>query len=90
MRLSVINTGYFKLDNLLNNSTTAAHEYGHTKIVPIVAVGLAGVVSAARFAGFHLEWEFAQNAIESLACDGHLLRWPLSFLASVIVFDMSF
>lgn len=23
------NTGYFKLDNLLNNSTTAAHEYGH-------------------------------------------------------------
>ncbi len=24
------NTGYFKLDNLLRNSTTAAHEYGHT------------------------------------------------------------
>lgn len=24
------NTGYFKQDNLLNNSTTAAHEYGHT------------------------------------------------------------
>lgn len=24
------NTGYFKLDNLLNNSTTAAHEYGHS------------------------------------------------------------
>jgi hypothetical protein len=24
------NTGYFKLDNLLNNSTTAAHEFGHT------------------------------------------------------------
>lgn len=24
------NSGYFKLDNLLNNSTTAAHEYGHT------------------------------------------------------------
>jgi hypothetical protein len=24
------NTGYFKLDNLLHNSTTAAHEYGHT------------------------------------------------------------
>ena len=24
------NTGYFKLENLLNNSTTAAHEYGHT------------------------------------------------------------
>jgi hypothetical protein len=24
------NTGYFKLDNLANNSTTAAHEYGHT------------------------------------------------------------
>jgi hypothetical protein len=24
------NTGYFKTDNLANNSTTAAHEYGHT------------------------------------------------------------
>ncbi|HVM89375.1 MAG TPA: hypothetical protein VMT76_14400 [Puia sp.] len=24
------NTGYFKLDNLRHNSTTAAHEYGHT------------------------------------------------------------
>ncbi|MEO6584296.1 MAG: peptidase M10 [Ferruginibacter sp.] len=24
------NTGYFKLDNLLSNSTTAAHEFGHT------------------------------------------------------------
>ncbi len=24
------NTGYFQLDNLLNNSTTAAHEFGHT------------------------------------------------------------
>lgn len=24
------NTGYFKLDNLVNESTTAAHEFGHT------------------------------------------------------------
>jgi hypothetical protein len=24
------NTGYFQLDNLLHNSTTAAHEFGHT------------------------------------------------------------
>jgi len=24
------NTGYFKLDNLLHHSTTAAHEFGHT------------------------------------------------------------
>jgi hypothetical protein len=24
------NTGYFQLDNILNNSTTAAHEFGHT------------------------------------------------------------
>lgn len=24
------NTGYFKLENLLDNSTTAAHEFGHT------------------------------------------------------------
>ncbi len=28
------NTGYFKLDNLLNNSTTAAHEFGHTLGLP--------------------------------------------------------
>ena len=28
------NTGYFKLDNLLNNSTTAAHEFGHTIGLP--------------------------------------------------------
>jgi len=35
--------------------------------------------SAARIAGSHLEWEFARNAIESLACDGHPKRWPLSF-----------
>ena len=24
------NTGYFQLDNILNNNTTAAHEFGHT------------------------------------------------------------
>ena len=28
------NTGYFKLENLLHNSTTAAHEYGHTIGLP--------------------------------------------------------
>ncbi|MEP7277965.1 MAG: peptidase M10 [Bacteroidota bacterium] len=28
------NTGYFKLENLLYNSTTAAHEYGHTLGLP--------------------------------------------------------
>ncbi|MEO6314440.1 MAG: peptidase M10 [Chitinophagaceae bacterium] len=28
------NTGYFKLENLLNNSTTAAHEFGHTLGLP--------------------------------------------------------
>jgi hypothetical protein len=28
------NTGYFKVANLLNNSTTAAHEYGHTLGLP--------------------------------------------------------
>lgn len=28
------NTGYFKLDNLLNNSTTASHEFGHTIGLP--------------------------------------------------------
>ena len=30
-------------------ASVLAHEYGHTKIVPIVAIGLAGVVSVARF-----------------------------------------
>src|ERR1700704_4530184 len=27
--------------------------------------------SAARLAGSHLEWEFASDAIEKFACDGH-------------------
>ena len=27
--------------------------------------------SAARLTGSHLEWEFASDAIENLACDGH-------------------
>jgi membrane-associated phospholipid phosphatase len=31
-------------------ASVLSYEYGHTKIVPIVACGLAGVVSAARFA----------------------------------------
>ena len=30
MKLYSINTGYFKLQNILDNSTTAAHEFGHT------------------------------------------------------------
>ena len=44
------NTGYFKLDNLLNNSTTAAHEYGHTiglihpKILDIRGNGTPGIM----------------------------------------------
>jgi hypothetical protein len=44
------NTGYFKLDNLFNNSTTAAHEYGHTigldhpKILDIRGKGLPGIM----------------------------------------------
>ena len=44
------NTGYFKLDNLLNNSTTAAHEYGHTiglihpKILDIRGKGTPGIM----------------------------------------------
>lgn len=32
------NTGYFLADNLLNGSTTAAHEYGHTLGLPHPAV----------------------------------------------------
>ncbi len=44
------NTGYFKLDNLLNHSTTAAHEYGHTiglhhpQIVDIRGKGIPGIM----------------------------------------------
>lgn len=44
------NTGYFKLDNLLNNSTTAAHEYGHTigldhpRILDIRGEGVPGIM----------------------------------------------
>jgi hypothetical protein len=44
------NTGYFKLDNLLNNSTTAAHEYGHTlgldhpDILDIRGMGQPGIM----------------------------------------------
>lgn len=44
------NTGYFKLDNLLNNSTTAAHEFGHTlgldhpSILDIRGSGMPGIM----------------------------------------------
>jgi hypothetical protein len=44
------NTGYFKLDNLFNNSTTAAHEYGHTigldhpKMLDIRGKGQPGIM----------------------------------------------
>jgi hypothetical protein len=44
------NTGYFKLDNLINNSTTAAHEYGHTiglhhpEILDIRGKGTPGIM----------------------------------------------
>src|ERR1700733_15257885 len=44
------NTGYFKLGNLLNHSTTAAHEYGHTlgldhpKLLDIRGKGQPGIM----------------------------------------------
>lgn len=44
------NTGYFKLDNLLNNSTTAAHEFGHTlgldhpEMLDIRGKGIPGIM----------------------------------------------
>lgn len=44
------NTGYFKLDNLLNRSTTAAHEFGHTiglahpEVLDIRGSGVPGIM----------------------------------------------
>ena len=44
------NTGYFKLDNLLQTSTTSAHEYGHTiglvhpKVLDIRGKGVPGIM----------------------------------------------
>ena len=44
------NTGYFKLENLLNNSTTAAHEFGHTlgldhpEVIDIRGRGVPGIM----------------------------------------------
>ncbi|MFT3683246.1 MAG: peptidase M10 [Ferruginibacter sp.] len=44
------NTGYFKLDNLLDHSTTAAHEFGHTiglehpEILDIRGYGTPGIM----------------------------------------------
>jgi hypothetical protein len=44
------NTGYFKLDNLIQTSTTAAHEYGHTiglihpAILDIRGNGIPGIM----------------------------------------------
>jgi hypothetical protein len=44
------NTGFFKLDNLLNHSTTAAHEYGHSlgldhpEIMDIRGGGVPGIM----------------------------------------------
>lgn len=44
------NTGYFKYDNLLNGSTTAAHEFGHTlglvhpKVLDIRGKGVPGIM----------------------------------------------
>ena len=44
------NTGYFKLDNLINHSTTAAHEYGHTlgldhpELLDIRGRGIPGIM----------------------------------------------
>lgn len=59
------NTGYFKLDNLLQTSSTAAHEYGHTiglvhpKVLDIRGASQPGIM-------------YPRGTI----CDSHFQYWP--------------
>ena len=68
------NTGYFKLDNLLHNSTTAAHEFGHTlglvhpHIIDIRGNGVPGIMHP-RGTVCDAEYQYDPNA-QPLAAGG--------------------
>ena len=61
------NTGYFKLDNVLHHSTTAAHEFGHTlglvhpNILDIRGHGLPGIMHP-RGTVCDAEYQYDPNA----------------------------
>ena len=59
------NTGYFKIDNLLQTSTTAAHEYGHT-------IGLVHPKDLDLRGGKQPGIMYPRGTI----CDAHLQYWP--------------
>ncbi len=68
------NTGYFKLDNLLHHSTTAAHEFGHTlglvhpNIIDIRGNGVPGIMHP-RGTVCDAEYQYDPNA-QPLAAGG--------------------
>jgi hypothetical protein len=65
------NTGYFKLDNLTQTSTTAAHEYGHT-------IGLPHPDIADIRGGIEAGIMYPRGTL----CDTHLQYDPLALAAA--------